>query len=140
MICVNLDHVCQRIMKGLRYSDDVTLKSKCDSDSDLWQQFEFESDLGDIVDWGRKWRFYFSAGKTQLVSFEHLNNCETMNLKMYEPNCYLDVLYKLQKQVCRTVGPILANFFESLAHCQNIANASPSYGYNLVDFYSTWLN
>ena len=63
-----------------------------------------------------------------------------MNLKMYEPNCYLDVLYKLQKQVCRTVGPILANFFESLAHCQNIANASPSYGYNLVDFYSTWLN
>ena len=41
---------------------------KCDHTSDLWQQLElaseFESDLGDTVDWGRNWRVDFNAGKT----------------------------------------------------------------------------
>ena len=40
------------------YADDTTLYSKCDQASDLWQQLELaselESDLRDIVDWGRK--------------------------------------------------------------------------------------
>ena len=39
--------------------------------SDLWQQLELaaelESDLREIVDWGRKWLVDFNAGKTQLV-------------------------------------------------------------------------
>ena len=41
------------------YADDTTLYSKCDQTSDLWQQlklaFKLESDLRDILDWGRKW-------------------------------------------------------------------------------------
>ena len=41
------------------YADDTTHYSKCDQTSDLWQQLklvsELESDLQDIVDWGRKW-------------------------------------------------------------------------------------
>ena len=40
------------------YADDTTLYSKCNETSDLWQQlklaFEFESDLRDTVDWGKK--------------------------------------------------------------------------------------
>ena len=36
--------------------------------SDLWQQLELaselESDLGDTVDWGKKWLVDFNAGKT----------------------------------------------------------------------------
>ena len=40
------------------YADDITLYSMCDQASDLWQQpelaSEFESDLQDIVDWGKK--------------------------------------------------------------------------------------
>ena len=40
------------------YADDTTLYSKCYQASDLWQQLELaselESDLRDIVDWGRK--------------------------------------------------------------------------------------
>ena len=40
------------------YADDTTLYSKCDQASDLWQQLEltseFESDLQDTVDWGKK--------------------------------------------------------------------------------------
>ena len=55
------------------YADDTTLYSKCDQASDLWQQLElaseFESDLQDTVDWGRKWLVEFNAGKTELVSF-----------------------------------------------------------------------
>ena len=51
---------------------DSTLYSKYNLASDLWQQlevpFELESDLQNIVDWGRKWFVEFNARKTQ-VSF-----------------------------------------------------------------------
>ena len=44
------------------------LLSKCDQASDMWQQLELaselESDLGDTVNWGRKWLADFNAGKT----------------------------------------------------------------------------
>ena len=50
------------------YADDTCLCSKCDQWFDLWHQLELvselESDLQDIVDWGRKWLVDFSAGKT----------------------------------------------------------------------------
>ena len=40
------------------YADDTSLYSKCDQESDLWQQLklasELESDLRDTVDWGKK--------------------------------------------------------------------------------------
>ena len=35
---------------------------------------ELESDLQDTMDWGKKWLVNFSAGKTQLVSFDRSNN------------------------------------------------------------------
>ena len=40
------------------------------------------------------------------------------------PSCYLELLDKLQKHICRTVGPLLTASLEPLAHCQNIANLS----------------
>ena len=56
------------------FADDTTHYAKCDQASDLWQQLELvselESDLQDSVDWGRKWLVDFSAGKTQLFSFD----------------------------------------------------------------------
>ena len=68
------------------YADDTTLYSKCDQASDLWQQLELaselESDLRDTVDWGKKWLVDFSAGKTQLVSFEQSNNTVSIDVKM----------------------------------------------------------
>ena len=33
------------------------------------------------------------------------------------PSCYLELLDKLQKLICRTVGLSLANSLEPLAHC-----------------------
>ena len=40
------------------------------------------------------------------------------------PSCYLELLDKLQKRICRTVGPSLAASLEPLAHHQNVASFS----------------
>ena len=45
------------------------------------------------------------------------------------PNCYLELLGKLQKRICRTVGPSLAASLEPLAHHQNVARLSLFYRY-----------
>ena len=44
-------------------------------------------------------------------------------------SCYLELLDKLQKQICRTVGPSLAASLEPLAHCRNVASLSLFYWY-----------
>ena len=68
------------------YADDTTLYSRCDQASDLWQQLELaselESDLRDMVDWGKKWLVDFNAEKTQLVSFDWSNNNGSIAVKM----------------------------------------------------------
>ena len=175
-------------------SDDTTLYSKCDQASDLWQQLEvaseFESDLRDTLNWGRKWLVDFNAGKTQLVSFDRSKNTGAIDVKMdgsvleektsfkmlgltfsskldwgsyivsivktaskkigalirsmkflspevalylYKstiqpcmeycchvwagaPSCYLELLDKLQKRICRTARLSLAASLEPLAH------------------------
>ena len=43
---------------------------------------EFESDLRDTVDWGRKWLVDFNAEKTQLVSFDWSKNTGAIDVKM----------------------------------------------------------
>ena len=67
------------------YADDTTLYSKCDRASNLWQKLELaaelDSDLRDKVEWG-KWLVDFSAGKTQLVSFDRSNNNGSIDVKM----------------------------------------------------------
>ena len=40
------------------------------------------------------------------------------------PGCYLELLEKLQKRICRTAGPSLADSLEPLAHRQNVASLS----------------
>ena len=45
------------------------------------------------------------------------------------PCCYLELLDKLQKQICKTVGPSLGASLEPLAHCQNMASLSLFYRY-----------
>ena len=157
--------------------------------------FELESDPPDIVDWGNKRLVDFSAGKTQLVSFDQSNNTGSIDVKsvleeissfkileltfsskldrgsyiisiaktackkigalilsikflspeiaMYlykptirpcieycchvwagAPSCYLELLDKLQKRICRTVGPSLVASLETLAHRRNVASLS----------------
>ena len=45
------------------------------------------------------------------------------------PGCYLDLLDKLQKRICRIVGPLLAASVEPLAHRRNVASLSLFYRY-----------
>ena len=45
------------------------------------------------------------------------------------PSCYFELLDKLQKRICRTVGPSLAASLEPLAHCQIVASLSLFYRY-----------
>ena len=45
------------------------------------------------------------------------------------PSCNLELLDRLQKQICRTVGPSLAASLEPLAHRRNVANLSLFYRY-----------
>ena len=47
----------------------------------------------------------------------------------WSPSCYLELLDKLQKQICRSVGPFLATSLEPLAHSRNVANLSLFYRY-----------
>ena len=68
------------------HADDTTPYSKCDQPSDLWQQLElaseFESDIQDTVDWGKKWLVDFTAGKAELVSFGLSNNTGSVDVRM----------------------------------------------------------
>ena len=45
------------------------------------------------------------------------------------PSCYLELLDKLQKRICRTVVPSLAAFLEPLAYRRNVASLSFFYSY-----------
>ena len=45
------------------------------------------------------------------------------------PTCYLELLDKLQKQICRTVGPSLVISLETLAHRRNVASLIFFYRY-----------
>ena len=48
------------------------------------------------------------------------------------PSCYLELLKKLQKWICKTVGPSLAASVEVLAHRWNVASRSIFYRNYLV--------
>ena len=45
------------------------------------------------------------------------------------PSCYFELLNKLQKQICRTVGPSLAVSLEPLGHRRNLSSLSLFYRY-----------
>ena len=45
------------------------------------------------------------------------------------PSCYLGLLNKLQKWICRIVDPSLAASLEPLDHCRNVASLSLFYRY-----------
>ena len=47
------------------------------------------------------------------------------------PSCYLELLDKLQKRICRIVGPLLAASLEAFAHRLNVARLSLFYRYYL---------
>ena len=51
------------------------------------------------------------------------------NVWAVAPSCYLELLDKLQKRICRTIGLSLAASLEPLAHHRNVASLSVFYWY-----------
>ena len=57
------------------------------------------------------------------------------------PSCFLELLDKLWKQICRTAGPFLAASLEPLAHHWNVASLKVfSIGISLVNVHLNRLN
>ena len=57
------------------------------------------------------------------------------------PSCYLLLLDKVQKRICRSVGPSLAASLEPFAHRQTVTSLRHfSKGITLVDVLQNWLN
>ena len=54
------------------------------------------------------------------------------------PSCYLELLDKLQKWICRTVGPSLVVSLKPMAYWESVA--SSSIGITLVDAHPNWLS
>ena len=55
-------------------------------------------------------------------------------------SCYLDMLDKLQKWVCRAFNPSLAASLEPLAHHQKVASSSLFFSITQVYIHLNWLN
>ena len=55
------------------------------------------------------------------------------------PSCYLELLGKLHKRICSTVGPSFAASLKLLAHHWNVASLSLFCWY-FVDVLQSWLN
>ena len=53
------------------------------------------------------------------------------------PRCFLELLYRLQKWICRTVGPSLAASLKQLAHHSNVVI---SIGITLIDVHQSRFN
>ena len=56
------------------------------------------------------------------------------------PSCYLELLDKLQKWICRTVGSYLAVSLEPWVLRRNVVSLSLFYRFTLVDVHLNWLN
>ena len=79
-----------------------------------------------------RFSYYFSVisgahnshGARWLMSLYLLCRCsfqQKKNVRAGDPSCNLEMLDKLLKRMCRTVGPSLAASFEPLAHRRNVA-------------------
>ena len=104
-----------------KYADDAILYCKCEQISDLRQQpqlvSELESGERGTVDWGWMQLVQFSAGKTQLVSFDQSNTSGAIDVKMMDlllkKNCLLrgwDSLSLLNWVGALTLTPLKAAF------------------------------
>ena len=70
---------------------------------------------------------YWHTRKNVHPNFQFFKPCVWVGA----PSCYLELLNKLQKWICRTVGPSLAPSLEPLAH-QNAVSLSLFYSTGII--------
>ena len=78
--------------------------------------------LSSNLDWGS---YIISNLKTASRKTEAF----ILSIKLLSPNCYLNLLVKLQKRICWTVGSSLAASLEPLARSRNLSRFSLFYKY-----------
>ena len=61
-------------------------------------------------------------------------------LLLLAATCYLEMLDKLQKRICKTVGPLFAASVEFLTYRRKITSLNLFYSMSLVDVHLNWLN
>ena len=81
-------------------------------------------DFSSKLDWGS---YIISIAKTALSldSFHEVTfSCMEYSFHVWvgAPSCYLELLDKLQKRICRTFGPSLTASLKPLAHRRNVAS------------------
>ena len=67
---------------------------------------------------------WYILQKEMKLSQTTVNCMESLVSFSKAPSCYLKLLHKLQKQICRTVGLSFAAYLELFAHHQNVASLS----------------
>ena len=88
------------------------------------------------------WSFKFLSPEVALHLYEStIHPCMEYCCHVWAgaPGCCSELLGKLQKRICRTVGPSLAASLESLVHCRNVPSLSFFHRW-LVDIPLNWLN
>ena len=74
---------------------------------------------------------FFASEVAQQLCKSNISQCVQYCCQVWAgaPSCFLGLLEKLQKRICRTVGSSLAAFLEPLAHRRNVASLSFFYRY-----------
>ena len=75
------------------------------------------------------WQKWFKSGSNSKIST--IRPCMKYCCHVWAgaPSCYLELLDKLQKRICRTVSPSRAASLEPLAQCRNVASLGLFYRY-----------
>ena len=83
----------------------------------------------EIATWFALWSFFLPRLLFISINLYTIHPCTKYCCHVWTRtrNCYLKFLVKVQKQICRTVGPSLASSLEPLVHCRNVASLSLSY-------------
>ena len=94
---------------------------------------ELDPDLVDSEDHDRKWLVDFNAGSSINIYLKKftIQTCMEYSCHVWAgaPSCYLDILDKIWKQVCRIFRATLAASLEPLGHRRNLASLSLFYRY-----------
>ena len=127
---VSLLSVVSKVFEKLVNNRIVDHPEKCGLFSDLQygcRSSRSTADLLTIVS-DRIARAFNRSGATRAVALDISKDFDRV-WHAGAPSCYLDSLDKLQKQICRIVGPSFAASLEPLAHRQNVTSLSLFYRY-----------
>ena len=85
------------------------------------------------------WSYFLLKLLCISINFPHDSMIYSCHVSAGSSTSYLETLNKLQKWICRTVGPSLAVSLEPLVHCHNAASLSLFYRYYIGRCFTPFL-